>query len=85
MSIHVNKSDEKWTDGFCIRYLFSVDIKNTFQCYNGDTHPVSAKCDGIVDCVGSAKEDEPTSCGNHKYYIFSPNNADNIFQHAHLV
>ena len=39
-----------------------------FQCYNGDRHPATIKCDGIVDCVGSSMEDETdTDCGMHIY------------------
>ena len=44
-----------------------VSSTNAFQCYNGDRHPVSAECDGIVDCVGSSHEDEPDSCRKYKF------------------
>ncbi|XP_072178685.1 lutropin-choriogonadotropic hormone receptor-like [Diadema setosum] len=34
----------------------------SFTCYNGDIHPLWAKCDGIVDCIGGSFEDEPEDC-----------------------
>eukprot|EP00057_Strongylocentrotus_purpuratus_P001223 XP_001196821.2 PREDICTED: G-protein coupled receptor GRL101 [Strongylocentrotus purpuratus] len=35
---------------------------NRFTCYNGDEHPLSVQCDGIIDCIGSSAEDELESC-----------------------
>ena len=43
--------------------LLIVEADTIFQCYNGDRHLLSAKCDGIVDCVGGSFEDEPDLCG----------------------
>ena len=45
-----------------------VKADGIFQCYNGDRHPLSAKCDGIVDCVGGSFEDEPKTCGIYGFY-----------------
>ena len=49
-----------------IFFLYLVDKANVFQCFNGDRHQVSAKCDGIVDCVGSTFEDELETCGKRE-------------------
>ncbi|XP_011672537.1 G-protein coupled receptor GRL101 [Strongylocentrotus purpuratus] len=44
---------------------------NRFTCYNGDEHPLSVQCDGIIDCIGNSAEDESESCGTY-HYVFDP-------------
>ena len=57
---------------YIFQFPYLVEGSNTFQCYNGDRHPASAECDGIVDCVGSSLEDELETC--RKFLSFSVGN-----------